>query len=548
MAAIRHRTITYAVPDNRPLGPNSIGVQLPTSRPGDLLLAFCTGKTFPTTSGAGWQWSGANPLVGSWNYRDVVFVAYRYARAADNDGAENWTMDRSSGQDSGAVTFMSISGARSSNPINRHLAYGTADSPPTTVTAPSLLPAELGGLLLLFFGSTAQSGDAATISPAGTTNYVSSTRHKVYARQLPDTNATGLYSLSGWSHTDFTRGGALIVHGNAAPTAPTLLSPINNVTINRSSPQRFSWRFNDPNLPQDGQSRRELRRRIIGTTTWIIGGEVTPNGYADFPAGEFAAGQWEWQVRTFDNESAASPWSLSESFTATDPPAGPTITAPTNGATVAAQFTVTWTAGAQTAFQVQRVGDAGGSVDGNDPIFDSGQVNDATARSYTLSFPSNSQYEHIRVRVLDGLWSPWASVRVLVSYTSPAVPVLSVAPTKTIPSPYDFTDALSVRLLNGTADGAPDVAYLDLERGEVTEAGIANVLRVGTLLPPGTFTDHRVAHLVEYAYRATAVAASGASSTSEWVSDERDLGEGTGTPGGPEGDFADAEFSTSDFG
>ena len=221
-----------------------------------------------------------------------------------------------------------------------------------------------------------------------------------------------------------------LADANVAPNAPTLAYPTGNVTIDRNLLLRFTWNFSDPD-PGDTQSKYDIQYRLVGAAPWtgpFTG--VTAFSFHDSGPGTFAAGAWEWQIRTYDSLGAVGPYSASAFFTAGSPPAGPTVTAPVNGSTLStASTTLVWSSPTQDAYQVRKVADAAGVADTATVYFDTGTVEQASVRSHPLTFPVNTQYEHLQVRVrTSGLWSAWASTRVLVSFTPPASPTLTVTP------------------------------------------------------------------------------------------------------------------------
>lgn len=329
---------------------------------------------------------------------------------------------------------------------------------------------------------------------------------------------------------------------NVAPNAPLLLVP-NNTALNKDATNRLSWQYSDDN-PSDSQSSYDLRYRVVGAPSWTTVSASTPNTYRDFPAGTFSTASYEWQVRTYDNSGAQGPYSSSGFFSAASPPAGPAITAPINGSTQGlASVLVTWAVTDQDAYRVRSYADNAGVIDTSSMLYDSGELTSSSVRSAVVPLPVNSRYEHLTVEVKDnGLWSPAASVRILVSYTTPAAPLLSVLPVQTVPSAYVFTDALQVTTVNpAPTGGQPSVSYLTLERGTVTDAGVVLDEWRRSLLPAGIHLDRTAEHGVEKAYRATAHATNGTTSTSDWVADARDLSEAD------QGDYVDASYDPAHY-
>jgi hypothetical protein len=133
-----------------------------------------------------------------------------------------------------------------------------------------------------------------------------------------------------------------------------------------------------------------------------------------------------------------------------------------------------------------------------------------------LQFPTNNRSEHVQLRVRSaGLWSPWANVGVLVSYTVPAVPMLAVA--------EDSTDGtISVQASHPPpAAGQPTVSHVDVWRREMRDGQVVagTEIRVAKDRPPTSVYVHFAAHRQVYAYRVRAVAVNGTSSWSEWTAE-----------------------------
>lgn len=298
-------------------------------------------------------------------------------------------------------------------------------------------------------------------------------------------------------------------NGNVAPNAPTLAGPASNATVDRTVTQRFSWTFSDPDAG-DSQSAYDVQYRV-GTGAWTTVSGSTPNQYRDFASGTFASGStYEWQVRCYDSQGVVGPWSASSFFTAATPPATPSITAPTSGGTVSSTAAVTWSAPSQTDYQVRRVADNAGTADTGTVYYDTGDVVDAASRALTLSFPVNNRWEHVQVRVKSGgLWSAWADVRVLVSFTPPATPTLSV-------TADNATASILVQVTNpAPGAGVPAVSYNDLYVREVGDSGAGMRLATG-VGNNGTFTWWTPASGVDYEFQVVAVATNGTTSETKF--------------------------------
>jgi hypothetical protein len=213
---------------------------------------------------------------------------------------------------------------------------------------------------------------------------------------------------------------------NSAPNAPTLVGPVGGTVVNRAITQRFSWTVSDPDLG-DSQSKYDLQYRTVGSSTWTTVTQQTPSQFRDFTGSTFAAADYEWQVRTYDAQGTQGPWSASGFFTAADPPAGATIITPTNGSVIGqSTATLTWSVPNQDAFEVRKVADLAGAPDTATVYWASPTVVNPVTRNYDVPFQTNNRYEHVQVRIrYSGIWTDWATVRVQVSYTPPAKPIVT---------------------------------------------------------------------------------------------------------------------------
>jgi hypothetical protein len=320
-------------------------------------------------------------------------------------------------------------------------------------------------------------------------------------------------SNQGVAWTPYALSGALSVNAvavvqNTAPNAPTLTSPADGSTIDRTITQRLAWAFSDPD-PGDSQSKFDLQWWDLDGTGARVGAAHTvsqsvPNQFYDVPAGTFTDGPKEWQARTYDAQGVVGPYCTSSFFTAATAPAAPTITAPVSGGPVAVTDTLTWSTPVQDDYQARRVADNAGSPDTGTVYWDSGDVTDSTTRSLTVGFPTNNRWEHVQVRVKDGgLWSTWADVRVDVSWTPPA------APTGVL-TPDTATASIAVAITNpAPGAGEPTVSYNNVW---LSAAGVPEY-RAATLVPTNsTWTFWTPASGLAYMARVVAVATNGTTS------------------------------------
>jgi len=298
---------------------------------------------------------------------------------------------------------------------------------------------------------------------------------------------------------------------NVTPNAPTLLTPIGGSVVDRTATQRFDWDYSDDD-PGDSQSAYDFRYRIIAAPSWTTVSATSVNTYHDVVGGTLATGDYEWQARTTDALGLVGPYASSAFFTAATPPATPTITAPANGSTVAQNTgTLEWSVPTQTSFQVRKVADLAGSPNTATVYYDSGEVVSTGARSAALTFPTNNRWEHLQVRIkAAGLWSTWASVRVQVAYTPPAVPTAVV--TSNTP-----TGAVTIAATHPTPAGAePAVTSFDVYRRVNGDLG-DGIRRAATVTPAGSFVDWAVKSAVVYQYRVQDHGDNNTSSYSAWT-------------------------------
>ena len=273
--------------------------------------------------------------------------------------------------------------------------------------------------------------------------------------------------------TTGTSGRITLTPLNSPPSAPTLTSMATGQTIDRGVTNRATWAHSDPN--GDPQSAYRIRHRLIGAPTWTEQYVVSTAQWHDFAAGTFAVGSYEWQVQTSDTEGLVSPWSSSGFFDAADAPNAPSILEPANGGTIAVPSTMlTWSVPTQDTYQVRRVADAAGTPDPSVPYLDTAEVHSPSVRSTSLLFETNDRAEHVQVRIKEGgLWSAWASVRVVVDYPTPAPPTLAL-------TPEPATSSMLVTITNptpgeGQAETVHNEIHIDDGDGEQRRAAVIAV-------------------------------------------------------------------------
>lgn len=331
---------------------------------------------------------------------------------------------------------------------------------------------------------------------------------------------------------------------NTVPKTPLAAHPIGGAVVDRAQDVRFHWEPQDPD-PADVQSGFLLRYRKVGTSAWQTVEATTPYSYLDMPGGTFTTGPWEWQIQTVDSRGGVSPMSGSAFFTVGTAPAQVTITTPGDGQQVTAQrLLVQWTAPAQDGWAVRRVADAAG-VPLDSVVYEnlSGTLGvDAQIRAKQVTFTQTGRAEHVQVRVrVAGVWSAWASRRVLVNYVPPLSPqiVLMVDnPTASITlaaeHPY-------------RADRPPVVAY-DVWRRHVDPDGVViadSTVRIAAGIPSNqSFTDYPAA-ATEIEYQVVSHGDDGTSITSRWVRNITAPDYGPGRVGGYDVGYFSGVYSAS---
>lgn len=310
-------------------------------------------------------------------------------------------------------------------------------------------------------------------------------------------------SYGDWDVSD----GVFTIQHNQAPTVPTNLSPSGGASVDRASVVRLSWQHNDPNS-NDPQSQFDLQWRKQGDATWNDVSQVTTNQYWDAPAGTFPRGTIEWRVRTYDQAGLSSPYSDIQTFFAGDKPANPTVTDPIDGATVpVARPTVQWSSVGQTAYHVKVLDVAEAllwEIQANSP-------NKAQTVLYDLQ--NNTDYQiRVAIKNADNLWSDFVTSNIHVSYTPPAVPIVTTSKGEGV---------IIVSIDNPTPSGTqPNVSYNDLYRRKPGETWT----RIATNIPAdASFVDYTPASGQVYEYFVRAWGDNGTYSDSSVVSESISL-------------------------
>lgn len=501
---------------------------------GDVMIAQTMAQTTAVsfTPPDGWTQIGTTKTVTNGSQRLVE--ALWWIRRGASAPPLTWTLSASGvGRRGSMVAYSSNVGFRAASPIAASARTVDADFG-DIITHPSTTPPAAGlavrhGAIqwtTRTFGSFAPSGHTERLDGGGA-QLALVIGDSAVAKDTPSGTATS--DVAGTTDGGVRVASTTVLADNFAPAAPPLQDPVSSKVIDRAAAYTFLWLFTDPDAG-DVQSAYELRYKIAGGA-FVSTGKVTSSAAQRVIAGgTFAAGTYEWQVRTYDAADLEGPWSPSSFFVAADKPVAPTITAPTGGATISASTgTVTIThpgAPSQARFRVR-------SADGSVTHYDSGTI--AYTTSHVAQYPpaSNGTTVLTEAQVAqDGIWSNWASVSNPVVYTPPAQAILTVTAIT--------GGALEIDVVNETPTGEePAAVSVELERQQYIagawrshDAGMAGSLyRIAADLPPnGSHVDRTVAHRGRYRYRATTLGDNGSSSVSDWAGDTTGVGGDTGFP------------------
>ena len=296
-------------------------------------------------------------------------------------------------------------------------------------------------------------------------------------------------SYSQWDYSD-----VFTIQHNVPPSAPKLNSPVGGSARDRTKSVVFDWKHEDT----DPQSKFNLRWRLQGDSTWNNIADTTTSTFDYLPPNTFPAGLIEWQVRTYDQGSLASPWSSLGVFLSTEKTDAPTIVSPTAGEIITQEtFAIAWSSSDQAEYDVE-------ILEGSSTHWSVSRVSGNKAVTIANPLINNTQYTaRVRVRSEDGLWSDWAENPFFTSFTTPPQPIIEITSTNS------EIGSITIEITNPLPlPEEPNVVSNTLLRrqqgGEWVRIGVA-------IIPDGTFVDYTPASNVVYEYQLTAQGDNGTS-------------------------------------
>jgi hypothetical protein len=319
-----------------------------------------------------------------------------------------------------------------------HSGYTATAGQSTTPAAPTGVVAEKqadGSIVVSFVNAARLTGTGFTVydngEQVGTAAAVDVGETQSWTHVDPSTTIAHVYTVT------MSETGGLVsapsapsnsVQLLAPPAAPSGLTPNGvSLAIEAGTPV-LSWKHSP--VDTSGQTSAEVRRRASGESSWTTT-SITGNTQS-LPVSGLDVGTFEWQARTRgaylpSDEEGFSPWSSVATFTLVNEPAA-VIETPADAATIpTSNLTVAWSyyqtqSHAHTSSQV-RLLDASGTV-----IEDKTISGASLEHHLTSTLADTSTYTvQVRVRSSDGVWSPWTSADITVSYSPPLAPDVDTA-------------------------------------------------------------------------------------------------------------------------
>jgi hypothetical protein len=527
------------------------------SRSGSVLTKISNPATLPTGISLGVAWSADGAFLSVAHDASPFVTVYSRSGSVLTKISNPATLPASTGQAVAWSTdgaFLSV--AHASSPFVT--VYSRAGSVLTKISNPATLPASTAL-------STAWSADGAFLS----VGHVSSPFVTVYSRSgsvltkisnpatLPPSNAGGvswsphgdylsvahssspfvtIYSRSGSVLTKLADPASLppanalsVAYSpqlNAAPFAPTWVSPADNSYQNRDADLTLDWDFTDGD-PGDSMSAYALSKSVDGaaleywnasTSAWVAAEASNPTATSavTLASGWAVDGESvEYKAKTWDAAAAAGPYGSGLTVNAATATV-PVIDAPATSATIAGSSAdIAWTVAAQAAYQVRVLDGAGAE------LFSTGKVTGAVTE-ITLGYVFSDGQTGLKVELTT--WNAFdvpgvdTNTGIAVSFTPPATPVLTVT--------ANAAGYMSVAIADPTPAGSqPTVDTHDIfvrvaaggrQVGERTVGGDGIRISTGTVATNGTYPDHGAAGNTDFEYR-TLAQAGGATAYSAWT-------------------------------
>lgn len=441
---------------------------------GDTVIAAIAvaSSTVTVTTPSGWT---ALPLVTSGGFRVATF-----RRVATSSEGSFYTFHASATVGLVALA-VAYAGVDTSAPVD---VQGSATATSTTATAPSVTTS---GAERMVVTVTAGLASTTVSTPAGATTRtdVTGAGTGVPSIRLADflqaaAGATGNKTSTLGTSTNNVGIQIALKPANLAPNAPTLTAPVGGASFDRTAAKTFTWTISDPDVG-DTQSAYDLQYRLVGGSSWTTVSATTSTASRTFAGYTFPAGNYEWQVRTYDSHGEVGPWSSSGLFTAsTPPPNAPTLTAPPVGAIIDRTSTqrFSW------AFSDSVVGESQSQFDLQYRVTGTSTwttVTGATPNQFVDAaggtFPADDYEWQVRTYDSHGQAGPWSPSSFFTAADPPAGPVI------TSPVNDELINATPVTVTWSTPDqasyqvrrvadlaGAADTSTVYFDTGEVTGA------------------------------------------------------------------------------
>lgn len=356
----------------------------------------------------------------------------------------------------GAVLLVSFSGPPTSSPIDQW-AFGSQGSTSSTdVNVPTVTTTGANEMIVALAACTDANSEFSFYAPSGVTAAFSDQYVAISPNGSPLAEASGYiqaaagatpasgYNVSS-SYSSYYQLATVAFLADAAPSAPTLVSPANNAYEDLSGTPTFTWQYN--NIDGTTQADWAFERTVNGgaleywsvaSAAWetsIVWNSGSAGSYT-FPAGAWANGSaYTWSVNTESSAGLTGVFATPFNLTGQAPPTC-TVTGP-SGTVTSTSADVTWTetpaSGASiTAYQLivytQAQTQAAGFAPGSGPYFYSSGVVAGTATSQVVTglALSTAYVAYVQVEETGGQWSAWAAGSTFtVKFDPPAVPLLT---------------------------------------------------------------------------------------------------------------------------